>query len=491
MTDRFTTRLITGAFALLVSLATLQQARSEEFWYEIRLDNRPVGYEHLRIEPQADVDQVICTRRTNIRVKRLGKNLTLAATLNTTQTNTGQLLSFQLHRVDGEGKRIERSGQYDARQLEFQLEEKVSATRRRSRLRLRQPPQSPLLSTWLWQKSVTSGSRRNAAVLSPETGDVAQMWSVTRTNRSLRQPTGTIQGTEILTYPQLDPGKTTTYFFDLEGKVVQQEQRLLGGELKLILSDAATALQAVSSDSIDLDVRALVPIDRLLSSPANRERLVMNLILQDGVLPQIPDTAFQKVRRLSHNSVQIALTRPTTSVRRTVPASARRTMIEPTHWMPTDNPTLHRMAAVAAAGHSDPAEVCRRLQRYVHSKLRRSAFSTGLQPADMVAKQLRGDCTEHAILLCTLMRIHGIPSRVVAGLTQSGSQYGFVGHAWAEARIGDSWIPFDSTSDADVGATHIHLAHSELPDDVTNPIVLFLPLLEISGRASLKIVEDR
>jgi transglutaminase-like putative cysteine protease len=150
------------------------------------------------------------------------------------------------------------------------------------------------------------------------------------------------------------------------------------------------------------------------------------------------------------------------------------------------------MAAIASAGQTDPRDVCRRLATYVHSKMQHSPFSTSLSSADEVARTRRGDCTEHAVLLAALMRIRGIPSRVVSGLVHTKQLLGFSGHMWVEAFVDGVWIPFDSTIGfGESGATHLKLADSEMPDTMNSGISLFLPVLDLAGRAEIKIVSDR
>ncbi len=58
---------------------------------------------------------------------------------------------------------------------------------------------------------------------------------------------------------------------------------------------------------------------------------------------------------------------------------------------------------------------------------------------------MRGDCTEHAVMLAAMMRASGIPSRVVIGLTYSDQASAMIGHMWTEAWIDGHWIPYDST----------------------------------------------
>lgn len=55
----------------------------------------------------------------------------------------------------------------------------------------------------------------------------------------------------------------------------------------------------------------------------------------------------------------------------------------------------------------------------------------------------KGDCEDVSILLCTMMRIAGVPAdnvRIVLGTVQ-----GSFGHAWIEFKIGDEWYALEAT----------------------------------------------
>ncbi len=55
-----------------------------------------------------------------------------------------------------------------------------------------------------------------------------------------------------------------------------------------------------------------------------------------------------------------------------------------------------------------------------------------------------GDCEDVSILLCTMMRIAGVPAsdiRIVLGFAPSEG----VGHAWTEFKMGDHWYALEST----------------------------------------------
>lgn len=66
--------------------------------------------------------------------------------------------------------------------------------------------------------------------------------------------------------------------------------------------------------------------------------------------------------------------------------------------------------------------------------------------ASAVARELKGDCTEYAVLLAALARRAGIPARITLGaaVSQSSSGYRTVGHAWVEMLVDGRWRPFDA-----------------------------------------------
>ena len=62
---------------------------------------------------------------------------------------------------------------------------------------------------------------------------------------------------------------------------------------------------------------------------------------------------------------------------------------------------------------------------------------------------------------------------------------------WTEAWIDGQWIPFDATLGGEVNPlTRIKVADSALSDDVTNGTLLFIPLLNFLGRATVEILPE-
>ncbi|MEO2026509.1 MAG: transglutaminase-like domain-containing protein [Fuerstiella sp.] len=523
-------RIMAVVLFLLVSLNDSEAIENEtglvdtlDHWFIIRFDGKPVGYEHVQSRQMNHAGEVtrLCQRKTQLNLKRLGQNLTLRASLQTRQTTDGRLLSFNLQRVDGAGARMERSGELRRDSSVFHIEEKINATRREFDLRVPDNVRSPIFSEWLPEVMQSSRDRIVVPVLFPESASVADITATHGQMRNLRIGNDNpVPTRRIRFYPRSAPTKSTTFYVsDVAGDprgesastrrptlanqdrsaafaplavVLRQEKSILGGTLTIDAASASEALSAASEKSLDLTVRSLVPVNRLFSNN-HRTQLVLDLSVVSGFLPQIPETIFQKVQLLNDSTARITLLPSIVERQRTLRTS---NVILPsqsaTHWMPLQDATLQKMALIASAGQTDPREVCRRLESFVHSKMQHSAFSTSLIPADEVARALRGDCTEHAVLLAALMRIKGIPSRIVSGLVHTNQQLGFTGHTWVEALIGSEWIPFDSTiGSVKSNVTHLKLADSEMPDEMSSGIVLFLPVLDLAGRAEVRVISDR
>ena len=485
--------VVAGVFAILTFWPSSTFA--EDFWYVVRFDQKPVGYEHLKLDP-IDVATGLraCHRRTKIHLRRLGQDLVVEASLSTTQTAEGQLQTFTLHRVDGSGTRTERSGRYNAASGRIEISEKVNATRRVHNVRTSAAAYSPIFSSWLPAHMKMVRRSVTVPVFFPETATVANVTANSKQNRTVRlagkRP---FEASQILFFPQLDPIKSTTMFVGLDDRPVLTEKNLLGSKLTIEQSTPEESLAAVTQQSLNLDVAAVVPVDRLWAASAARSDMAFDLHLSEGHLSDIPTAAFQKVRRLNASTIRVTLSPPTLP-RPDINRTSSEALIEqqPTHWMPLNDATLRRLAAIGAAGQIESASVCQRLERFLNSRMKHSAFSTEIQPADSVAHTMRGDCTEHAVLLAALMRIRGVPSRIATGLVFSSRQYGFVGHAWVEAFVHGQWVPFDSTTGSnDTPVPRIKLADSEMPDNLTNSVVLFLPILEIAGRAKIHVVATR
>lgn len=492
------TAMLVALWALFSCVRTeaAQTDNNQSSWFRITMDGQPIGFEQRTVSNVAGNSNLIKVfRRTEMHVRRLGSTVKLQSFLWTTQTRSGHLQAFDLQRVDAAGNRMERSGIISANKRAMEVTERVAATRSTRSITIQGPVMSPIVELWLPQAMASASStasipRQTFPVFFPESVDTASINASIQAFRQMVLPDGKRITAARLEYSIASrPGSPTRMLIAEDLRLIRKEQTLLNRPLILEEASADDALRASHIESLDLNAQAIIPVDRLISFKASEDPIFLKLTVSRGFLGQIPDSKFQTIRQASSASAIIRLTAAT------YPASvsSRPTGLNPqplpaTTLMPTNDPLLVRMANQATVGKFAPTEVCLSLEEYVGSALTFSPFSTNLLPANTVAKQKRGDCTEHAILLATLVKIRAIPARIVSGLILTPGRPGFSGHVWVEAQIDGQWYPFDSTSPAQSRQIRIKLAHSDFQkNSQSTGLSLFVPILDLAGRSSITV----
>ncbi|MFZ0806076.1 MAG: transglutaminase-like domain-containing protein, partial [Candidatus Sulfotelmatobacter sp.] len=114
--------------------------------------------------------------------------------------------------------------------------------------------------------------------------------------------------------------------------------------------------------------------------------------------------------------------------------------LAPNALMQSDDANIQAIAAKVVGNEHDAWRAAQALQRWTNDNMK---FDMGIAiaPASEVARNRRGTCFGYSMLLGSLTRAAGIPSRLRMGYVYAGGIWG--GHAWIEVSIGNSWIPID------------------------------------------------
>ncbi|HYL81619.1 MAG TPA: transglutaminase domain-containing protein, partial [Candidatus Acidoferrum sp.] len=126
--------------------------------------------------------------------------------------------------------------------------------------------------------------------------------------------------------------------------------------------------------------------------------------------------------------------------------------------LPELSPRLRRLAEQLAAGAASPYETARRVETYLGENIRYSLDlrrETTQDPLDeFLFQRQAGNCEYFAASMAILLRVAGIPARVVNGFQRGEwnevGQYFAVrqrdAHSWVEAYLPDAgWVTFDPT----------------------------------------------
>lgn len=481
-------------------------------WFLVEFDGATIGYESLTTTPvdesgrnavvitaADDVPRIRRSRDTRLKLKRFGMDLSVSAHLETIESVDGVLESWSLRRTGADGTVIQKASTWDAERKSFLIRGNAEEPTKVETIQSRVQPRSPILPSWLFVADLERPQQWASAVLFPETSAIVDVEIRQLPPQSIRLKNGTtIAVTRIDYWPGNQPEMRSSVYYDNEVQVALIEQPLLGKTLRFYRTDAATALGEENLLSLDLQFLTSLPLRRPLVNPEKSN--VMRMKFSVGASEQIslPSSDFQVADQITPNSIVVKLTRPAMNTDGTVVAGPSRSITRPasrftesSHWLDIKNDSVHRMAVMGGGAVSEHREKCKRLTSYINSHLRLSAFSTSLQPASEVAKARQGDCTEYAVLLAAVMRSEGVPARVAVGFAYVANPASLVPHMWTEAWIDGQWIPFDATLGGEVNPlTRVKVMDSPLSDNVTNGTLLFVPLLNFLGRATVEILPE-
>lgn len=127
----------------------------------------------------------------------------------------------------------------------------------------------------------------------------------------------------------------------------------------------------------------------------------------------------------------------------------RERALQPTPWLQSDHADILALAERALGSERrGPARRMRAAEAWVRAYIDGKSLSVGYASALEVARNRRGDCTEHALLLAAIGRAGGIPTRVLTGFARveqfAGANQVFVPHAWVEAWVDGGWRGYDA-----------------------------------------------
>ncbi len=199
-------------------------------------------------------------------------------------------------------------------------------------------------------------------------------------------------------------------------------------------------------------------------------------------------TDFQKVVSINALSAEVTVTEADPSLPTTTTSKENGPNSEylaSSTFIPAEHSVIVQLAEALAIQDDSPVETAKAMTKALHEKFSLVGFDREVTSPLQVARQLRGDSVEAAILLTTLLRSQKIPARVASGIIvdpQNPSQMIF--HMWCEAWLNERWIPLDAALG---GFTSIHCLkffdHSLLGE---NPYVAILPVFEEMSGLSVR-----
>lgn len=263
-------------------------------------------------------------------------------------------------------------------------------------------------------------------------------------------------------------------------------------EMTVYRTTKEIALRPVDEVNFTLDDLTVLKVDRQLKNAHATRQIEYSVKISSGDLKGVfaegPSQSVELIYK-STASITVRSIRPDDPMMVDSDDQPSKGDLQPNGLIQSDDPRIVAMSQAVLPNEKDHWKVAVAMEKFVESSIRDVDFTQALATAAEVAKTLRGDCTEHAMLLAALCRARDIPSRVAVGLVYFNSKKvgpSFAYHMWTEVWIEDRWIPLDATlGRGGIGAAHLKITHSNFKGE--SAFSAFLPVIQVIGRLNLKI----
>ncbi|MFN0051614.1 MAG: transglutaminase-like domain-containing protein [Planctomycetales bacterium] len=479
-----------GARADDAAPATDAKPAVEETWQVAYIGKVRVGFGRSTVERQQREGREIIVSETemSMAISRFGQSVKIRTVAKTEETVEGQLLNFSFLMLNPPAAATQSAGSVKGEQLTLTTE--VGGKSSQSQVPWDESIKSPnYQDRMLRETPLKPGEKRTLKSFDPQFGKTVTI-TLQAGQEQLVEVFGGQKQTllKVTISTSIAPLIKQDMYLNGKGEALVTQMNLLGMASYKVSKEEA--LKSISGEEADLAVATLVktqPIER-----AQQTDRVVYRITTPGDDPEtiLSVGSTQRVERIGPDVVDLvvsAILPPAQQPERD--AEPGNEFLEPNKYIQSDDARVRQHADQAAGALQDHWEIAQAMERWVQKNLKQKNFSTLLASAAEVAKDLSGDCTEHAVLLAAMARSRGIPSRVAVGLVYVHSASAFGGHMWTEVFVRGTWVPLDATlGQGGIAAEHIKFADSSFSDDgEASPLASFLPLVTVLGKMRIDV----
>jgi hypothetical protein len=436
--------------ALLLCLCVTAQA-GDETWYSVHLDGRKIG--HMRsLREVEDGGRVRHEQALELNVERQGDALRIASEERAWESIRGEPLAFEAD-LDTAGSVTRMRGEIVDGKLLVRTEQQG----RSGEQRLAWPegallPEGQRLAAE--RAGFAPGTQYEVQAFDP--GSLQAFPVRTRVGSAVAVD---VHGREERLVPlaqTLSMGgiaTETTAWIDPGTRALRRlRMPAIGLVLEMLACDRDCALAPVQPTDVLASI--LVPAPRVLAPRQLQRPLDYRLRLARGDGAALDAVPGQHLERLGGDGEVSLLVMPGGQAGEPPLAED----LASNRWLQADDPEVAALAREAARGARGARAQVEQLERFVRGYIRTKSLRVGYASAREIMQGREGDCTEHAVLLASLVRALGIPARVATGIAYAPA-FGerrdvFVPHAWVMAWVDGEWRGFDAALPR-FGAGHI------------------------------------
>lgn len=496
--------------ALLLSAAA--PARAQEAWDAVFLKGNKIGYVHTFIEKVSErtrgeqgkeqTQDLYRVRQDQVfTFRRLNDTVTMKMMYGTIETPEGEVLRLDTRTLTSENE-IRVHGDVIRGKMKLILDTGHGA-RQEQMIDWSKDVRGPYAAEQsMAKKPMEENETRAIKMYIPDlnriadftfkAGPVAEVLLGDGAKHPLRQ---IVQTAMLDGKPQ--PVLDAVLWADSSGQVLKLESDMMGGIVMYrTTKEGAMSPMPRGNERFDEIRSTIIAVNKIISDP-RRTRYVQYRISVKGEDPSqiFPADGRQTIQEgPDKNSIILNVVAAGPDDGAAGPAEVDPKYLRANGIITSEDDRVKSLARRAVRDAKTPWDKAVRIAHWVFENIRDKNFAVAFAPADEVARNLSGDCSEHSVLAAAMSRAVGIPARVVVGLLYVDNPRqkikGFGYHVWHEVYVNQRWVALDSSWDqSTVDATHIKLGDTSL--DGVAPFQAFLPIARVQEKLEIDPIELR
>jgi hypothetical protein len=289
------------------------------------------------------------------------------------------------------------------------------------------------------------------------------------------------------------PGKTV--WLDAKRMPVREQFDMPGlGAITMYTTTKEAALkEGVAPELLpDLGLNISIPLKTTIEGPFRTTEAVYRVTLKEELAKVFASDERQTIRNARGKTFELvvkAIRAPGKDEKAAAPGAE---YLQSNHFIDSDDARIQSLAKAVTKRETDPWRKALVLEKYVHDNMKVST-SVGFPTASQIAKDMEGDCRQHALLLAALCRAAGVPARTAVGLVyarEPGRSPVFGFHMWTEVWVRGRWVALDAIlGQGGVAATHLKMADHHWAK--TQTLAPLLGVARALGKIQIDIVSTK
>jgi hypothetical protein len=492
-----------------------RQAGSEavsETWDAAYIEGAKAGYCHTTVhELERDGKKVLrTTLAMNLTVRRYNSVVPLKIETSTDETLDGKVLGLSLTQYLDKGKKVEQTAQVEDDQLVIRTtnaadekkvpwnKDAIGLYQQQRIFQLRKVNPGDRFEYLNYELAIPIVTTVRVTVQQPETVDVLVGHKVGMRTVPERAKQNLLRVEAQADKVKLGSGEISlpklVSWLDKDLLVMRSEMELPGvGRITLYRTTQAVAEEAGVAPALlpDIGLTTLIPIKQTIDRPHEASTIVYRIAIKGDADPAttFARDARQEVQNVKDHTFELHVKAVREPAAVANPEPAKDEFLKSNAFLDSADDKVQALAQRAVGEESDPWNRAKRIEKWVHDHMTPSS-SIGFATAGQIARDLRGDCRQHAMLSAAMCRAAGLPSRTAVGLIyvhdpDRGPVLGF--HMWTEVWIKGQWLALDATlGRGGIGAGHLKIAdHSWYNTQTLAPL---LPVTRVIGKITVDVV---